>query len=83
MCISQQLLSKGKSKIVFRDEGKGISKERLKRIGEPFYTTKEKGTGLGMMVSYKIIQSHKGLMKFESEVDQGTTVTILLPIVQS
>ncbi|MDT8859577.1 PAS domain-containing protein [Alkalihalobacillus sp. MEB130] len=73
-------IEKDKVKIQFRDEGKGIPKERLKRIGEPFYTTKEKGTGLGMMVSYKIIQSHKGFMKFESEIGVGTTVTILLPI---
>ncbi|GAE37349.1 CheR family methyltransferase [Halalkalibacter akibai] len=66
----------------FCDQGKGIPEDRLKKIGEPFYTTKEKGTGLGMMVSYKIIESHKGLMKFDSEVNVGTVVTVSLPITQ-
>lgn len=64
------------------DQGCGISKERLERIGEPFYSSKEKGTGLGLTVSYKIVQSHNGSIQFESEQDVGTTVTINLPIQQ-
>ncbi|MBP3949601.1 CheR family methyltransferase [Bacillus suaedae] len=71
-----------KVELTFRDEGKGIPKDRLEKIGEPFYTTKEKGTGLGMMVSYRIVQSHQGVMKFDSELGEGTTVTIQLPIKQ-
>ncbi|TKH96070.1 PAS domain-containing sensor histidine kinase, partial [Bacillus wiedmannii] len=42
------------------DEGIGIPEERIKRLGEPFYSTKEKGTGIGLMLSYKIIESHQG-----------------------
>jgi two-component system sporulation sensor kinase A len=72
--IHKQLL------IRFKDEGHGIPKERLKRLGEPFYTTKEKGIGLGLMVSYKIIENHQGNIRIDSEVNRGTTVDILLPI---
>ncbi|MDT8861226.1 ATP-binding protein [Alkalihalobacillus sp. MEB130] len=72
--------SEGNVKIVICDEGKGISKERLAHLGEPFYTTKEKGTGLGLMVSRKIIHEHNGSLSFASIINKGTTVTILLPI---
>lgn len=61
------------------DQGEGISKERLKKLGEPFYTNKEKGTGLGLMVSQRIIEVHKGLLEFESELGKGTIVTVTLP----
>ncbi|MGG3622941.1 CheR family methyltransferase [Bacillus gobiensis] len=65
--------------IMIKDQGKGISKDFLDKLGEPFYTTKEKGTGLGLMVTMRIIESHKGEIIFESEEDQGTTVKIYLP----
>ncbi|MFC0213059.1 ATP-binding protein [Paenibacillus chartarius] len=73
------------SDIVFRfiDEGQGIPEERIPRLGEPFYTTKEKGTGLGLMVSYKIIENHRGRMSITSELGHGTTVDIMLPITRS
>jgi len=50
------------------------------RLGEPFYTTKEKGTGLGLMVCYKIIEEHGGRINIKSEMNQGTTVDIIFPI---
>ena len=53
--------------------------ERLKKLGEPFYTTKKTGNGLGLMVSFKIIEGHKGRIVVESEVNKGTTFNILLP----
>ena len=62
------------------DEGVGISQERLKKLGEPFYTTKEKGTGLGLMVCYRIIEKHNGSINYESKLDEGTTVNITLPL---
>ncbi len=65
------------------DEGIGIPEERIKRLGEPFYSTKEKGTGLGLMLSYKIIESHQGKISIMSEVGLGTTVTVYLPKIQS
>ncbi|PEP99126.1 PAS domain-containing sensor histidine kinase [Bacillus toyonensis] len=65
------------------DEGIGIPEERIKRLGEPFYSTKEKGTGIGLMLNYKIIESHQGTISIISEVGVGTTVTIYLPKMQS
>ncbi|MCR8633359.1 PAS domain S-box protein [Paenibacillus radicis (ex Xue et al. 2023)] len=65
--------------IRFTDEGCGIPEERIPRLGEPFYTTKEKGTGLGLMVTFKIIESHGGRMRIHSKVNEGTTVEIILP----
>jgi two-component system sporulation sensor kinase A len=62
-----------------KDEGGGIPDEVLKKIGEPFFTTKEKGTGLGLMITYKIIENHKGSMSIESELGQGTVFTLKLP----
>ncbi|WCK54232.1 PAS domain S-box protein [Aneurinibacillus sp. Ricciae_BoGa-3] len=62
------------------DQGCGISEDRLSKLGEPFYTTKEKGTGLGLTVSYKIVQNHHGKMRIKSEKGKGTTVEIVLPV---
>lgn len=62
------------------DEGEGIAKERLHKLGEPFYTNKEKGTGLGLMISHRIIEGHRGAMVIESELGEGTVVTITLPL---
>ncbi len=66
--------------IVIKDQGCGIAEELLPRLGEPFYTLKEKGTGLGLMVSKKIIESHEGFLHIESKINIGTTMTIELPI---
>lgn len=65
--------------LYFKDEGVGIPPEKIKRLGEPFYTTKEKGTGLGMMVCFKIIQNHHGSIHIESKENIGTIVTVTLP----
>lgn len=62
------------------DEGCGIPEERMARLGEPFYSLKEKGTGLGLMMCYKIIQEHHGKLFISSELNIGTTVDIQLPI---
>lgn len=72
-----------KVSIRFIDEGDGIAEDRIHKLGEPFYTTKEKGTGLGLMISYKIIQAHHGSMKIQSQKNAGTTVDIILPIIPS
>jgi signal transduction histidine kinase len=64
------------------DNGSGIPKANLSRIFDPFFTTKPvgKGTGLGLSLSYGIIKKHHGNIEVESEVDQGTTFRISLPI---
>ena len=66
--------------IKIQDEGTGIPKEKIKKLGEPFYTTKDRGTGLGLMVSYRIIDEHKGTINIESEEGKGTIFYINLPI---
>jgi PAS domain S-box-containing protein len=81
--ISLKQIENNQVSITVKDNGCGISKERLEKIGEPFYSSKEKGTGLGLTVSYKIVQSHKGTIHFDSEIDLGTTVDIVLPIEQN
>lgn len=62
-----------------RDEGVGIPPELLEHLGEPFFTTKEHGTGLGLMISSKIIEEHGGRVQFQSVVGEGTVVTVHLP----
>lgn len=61
------------------DTGIGMTNEQLQKIGNPFFTTKATGTGLGLMVSYRIIESLHGTIKVESEKDRGTRFTIVLP----
>ncbi|PKG23256.1 PAS domain-containing sensor histidine kinase [Niallia nealsonii] len=65
--------------IMIQDNGNGISKELVARLGEPFFTTKEKGTGLGLMVCKRIIEDHKGKMEIESEEGVGTAFHIYIP----
>ncbi|PEA54818.1 sensor histidine kinase [Bacillus pseudomycoides] len=60
------------------DEGCGICQEKIDKIGAAFYTTKENGTGLGLMVTYKILEEHQGEMEFESTLGVGTKVHIKL-----
>ncbi len=66
-------------KIIIKDQGIGMTKNQIDRLGSPFYSLKEKGTGLGMMVSFQIIHSFKGKIIVNSEKDKGTEVIILLP----
>ncbi|WP_214482129.1 ATP-binding protein [Bacillus sp. SM2101] len=66
--------------IEVQDDGQGIPSSIIENIGNPFFTTKESGTGLGMMISQKIIQDHKGELSITSKENEGTTVAILLPL---
>ncbi|MCC3374758.1 ATP-binding protein [Cohnella sp. REN36] len=61
------------------DEGPGIEETQLSKMGQPFYTTKDKGTGLGLMVSYKIVDNHQGSIRVDSELGSGTTFVITFP----
>lgn len=61
------------------DEGEGIPEHVMKRIGEPFLTTKEKGTGLGLMVTFNIIENHNGTIEVDSKAEKGTTFKISFP----
>ncbi|MCM3717477.1 ATP-binding protein [Fictibacillus phosphorivorans] len=66
--------------IAIEDNGKGMTEKELEQIGLPFYTTKAKGTGLGMMVTFKLIKDMGGKLRYESELDAGTRVLLSLPL---
>ena len=57
----------------------GLLEEEIPNLEEAFYSTKENGTGLGLMVSYKIVEEHKGRINIDSEVGVGTTFCISFP----
>ena len=65
--------------IRFQDDGEGIDPEALNKILNPFFTTKEKGSGLGLPIVKSIIEAHQGSLEISSAPDTGTTVTITLP----
>ncbi|MGG3449890.1 PAS domain-containing sensor histidine kinase [Domibacillus aminovorans] len=78
--VTTSLLLNGFVAIEVRDEGRGIPKEMISRLGEPLYSNKERGTGLGLMVSYKIIENHRGTIQIDSDQGKGTNVKIVLPL---
>ncbi|MGD6817559.1 ATP-binding protein [Metabacillus sp. 84] len=66
--------------LIINDSGCGIPKQKLDKIKEPFFTTKEKGTGLGLVITEKIAAQHGGSLEIESEEGKGTTVKLILPL---
>ena len=66
--------------IVFTDDGVGIPRDKLSKIFDPYYTTKESGSGLGLMIVYKIVKDHNGKIEIASEPGAGAEVKITLPI---
>jgi len=77
--ITCALTEDGYIKISIKDQGIGMTKKQLDRLGSPFYSLKEKGTGLGMMVSFQIIHSFKGKIHVNSKQNMGTEFIITLP----
>jgi signal transduction histidine kinase len=67
----------------FRDNGPGIPPNVQKNLFIPFYTTKEKGTGLGLPISQRIIENHGGTIEVRSRMGVGSTFTVVLPVVES
>jgi PAS domain S-box-containing protein len=65
-------------KISFKDQGMGIKPDHLPKIFDPYYTTKEKGSGLGLATSYSIIQNHRGHIIVESKLEEGTAFHVYL-----
>ncbi|WP_369901253.1 ATP-binding protein [Bacillus manliponensis] len=76
----QAVASKDEVHIRITDTGCGIPESKIPKLREAFYTTKEHGTGLGLMVTSKFIEEHEGKLHFKSSVGVGTTVEVLLPI---
>jgi PAS domain S-box-containing protein len=66
--------------VSFIDTGRGISAEQIGRVFEPYYTSKEDGSGLGLMIVQRIVREHGGTIEIESDVERGTTFRIKLPI---
>jgi signal transduction histidine kinase len=72
------IILSGKLHIQIKDQGIGIPHNIIKKIGEPFFTTKDKGTGLGLMITRRIIKAHHGSFHISSN-GKGTTVDVYLP----
>ncbi len=77
--LSEEIKNK-KIYISIKDNGSGITKQDLKHIKEAFYTTKIKGTGLGVSLSNEIVEAHGGQLNYESKIGEYTLVTIILPL---
>jgi signal transduction histidine kinase len=75
-------LEKEQVVISFIDNGCGIPADQINNIFDPFFSTKANGTGLGLFVSYGIIQSHHGTIDVQSKVNKGTTFTVSLPVTE-
>ena len=78
--ITRIILNPKFLKIEFIDNGCGISKNDMNNIFVPFFTTKEKGSGLGLAVSQKIIHEHGGFIDISSVKSRGTKVSVYIPI---
>jgi len=73
-------MTEGYLEIKVSDTGKGIPKDKIKNIFDPFFTSKIYGPGLGLTFTLKIIQQHRGNISVESEPGKGTMFTIRLPV---
>ena len=67
-------------KITFRDTGIGMDEKTAKNLFNPFFTTKDKGVGLGMALTHKIIEDHRGTIEVMSEQEKGSTFILRLPV---
>ena len=70
-------------KITLKDHGTGIAKESISNIFDPYFTTKDKGSGLGLSIAYSIIKNHRGVIQVESELGEGTTFYVYLPAAET
>jgi PAS domain S-box-containing protein len=70
----------GYAQVIIQDSGSGIKEQDLAKIVEPFYTTKARGTGLGLPITKRIIEAHEGELRIESSEGEGTSVTVRLPL---
>ena len=73
-------IKKNKYFLIIEDNGEGMTKEVLSKIKEPFFTTKKRGSGLGVSLVYEIIEAHNGKIEYESECGKGTRVILQFPL---
>lgn len=78
--VSIDYVEPDRIRVRVQDHGIGIADENLSKLGDPFYTDKENGTGLGLMVSQRIIYNHQGTFDIQSKRNEGTLITITLPV---
>jgi two-component system nitrogen regulation sensor histidine kinase NtrY len=83
ICLKAENGSNGFVKIRISDTGKGVPADVLPRMFEPYFSTKVGGTGLGLAIARKNIEDHGGKIEIESKLNQGTTVTVMLPSTQN
>ncbi len=83
LTIQGDRTDRNEARLTIRDTGVGMNDDQLEKIFNPFYTTKEEGTGLGMAITHRIVEDHGGIMNIDSSPDEGTTVEVLLPTEES
>ena len=66
--------------LTIEDNGIGMSKETMNKMKNPFFTTKKRGSGLGVSLVYEIVEAHNGKIEYSSEYGKGTKVTVYLPL---
>ncbi len=76
---TELMLPEQNVKVSIRDTGKGISEEDLAQVFDPFYTAPDKGIGLGLPISQKIIEDHGGKVSIQSKLNEGSTISVILP----
>ncbi|OUM94159.1 MAG: hypothetical protein A9Z00_00595 [Thermobacillus sp. ZCTH02-B1] len=76
----EAVVNRDTAEIRVTDQGTGIPPDKLDRLGSPFFTTKENGTGLGLTVCYRIVRNHGGRIEVDSRPGEGTTFAIYLPV---
>jgi two-component system NtrC family sensor kinase len=81
--VASHLAADSRLVVAFSDTGHGITPELLERIFEPFFSTREDGTGLGLTVSYNVVQRHGGEITVQSTIGEGTTFTVWLPTLRT
>jgi signal transduction histidine kinase len=83
LTIQGERTRRNETRLTIRDTGVGMNEDQLEKIFNPFYTTKEEGTGLGMAITHRIVEDHGGIMNIDSSPGEGTTVEVLLPTEES
>ena len=80
-CKANKKIKDNKYFLLIEDNGIGMNKEVLDKMKNPFFTTKKRGSGLGVSLIYEIIEAHNGKIEYLSEYGKGTKVTLYFPIV--